>query len=114
MLPRTRDVLEDIRDELLFILDATAGKDLAAYISDGQLRRSVERVFEIVGEAMRRLSELDPEMASRIAARPRIIAFRNLLIHGYDTIDQAVVWEITSNSAYRSSRHRSMACWLTS
>jgi uncharacterized protein with HEPN domain len=94
MPPRTRNILEDIRDELLFIIAATSGKDLTAYVADGQLRRSVERAFEIVGEAMRRLSDLDLDTANRLTGRSRIIAFRNVLIHGYDVIDHAVVWDI--------------------
>ncbi len=27
---------------------------------------------------------------------PRIIAFRNVLIHGYATIDDAIVWEVAT------------------
>ena len=47
---------------------------------------------EIIGEAMRRLEKDDADTAARIAHYRRIIAFRNVLIHGYDVIDPAIVW----------------------
>jgi len=58
------------------------------------LRAAVERHFEIIGEAMNRLAGDGAETASRIGEYPRIIALRNILIHGYDLIDNAQVWKI--------------------
>jgi len=43
---------------------------------------------------MNRLVRYDPDVAARIGDYPRIIAFRNLLIHGYDLIDHAQVWKV--------------------
>ena len=53
-----------------------------------------EREFEIIGEALNRLARLDPSVAERIAGLPRIVGFRNRIIHGYDTVDDATVWGI--------------------
>ena len=52
----------------------------------------MERDFEIIGEAIKRLAHHDPATASRIDAYAQIIAFRNVLIHGYDLVDHALVW----------------------
>jgi uncharacterized protein with HEPN domain len=52
----------------------------------------VERQFEIIGEALNQLSRVAPEMADRIPELPRIVAFRNLLIHGYAAVDHGLVW----------------------
>ena len=57
------------------------------------LRQAVERNLEIIGEAMGRISRYDAETASRISEHRRIVAFRNRLIHGYDVLDNSLVWE---------------------
>ena len=56
------------------------------------LRSAVERQFEIIGEALGQLAKLDPVLAGRIPELHCIVGFRNLLIHGYDRIDDRVVW----------------------
>ncbi len=86
--------IEDIRASASFILQASAGKSFQDYESDPLLRPAVERHFEIIGEAMNRLARYDPDIAARIGDYPRIIAFRNLLIHGYDLIDHEQVWKV--------------------
>ena len=94
MKPKSPKWVEDIRVSAAFILQASAGKTFPDYQSDPLLRAAVERHFEIIGEAINRLSRYDPEVTARIGDYPRIIAFRNLLIHGYDLIDQAQVWKV--------------------
>jgi len=61
------------------------------------LRAAVERKFEIIGEALVRLSKLDAAIASRIGEHQRIIAFRNILIHGYNNVDDFLVWGIVES-----------------
>jgi uncharacterized protein with HEPN domain len=70
----------------------TQGLTLQEFQHNRVLRHAVERNFEIIGEAMRRLEKDDPATAARITDYRRIIAFRNVLIHGYDIIDPAIVW----------------------
>ena len=36
----------------------------------------------------------DPAVAESIEHYKRIIAFRNILVHGYDVIDDRVVWDV--------------------
>lgn len=40
------------------------------------------------------LARTDPATASRISEHKRIIAFRNILIHGYAGIDHRIVWNV--------------------
>jgi len=58
------------------------------------LRRAVEREFEIIGEGLKRLRDAEPDILETITAAHAIIGFRNRLAHGYDTIDDAIVWGI--------------------
>ena len=92
MHPRAPKLLEDIRSAADFVKTATHGVALEQFKQDRLLRQAVERNFEIIGEAMRRLEKDDLDTVSRIADYRRIIAFRNVLIHGYDVIDPAIVW----------------------
>ncbi|MEX2294618.1 MAG: DUF86 domain-containing protein [Acidimicrobiales bacterium] len=66
------------------------------YRDDPMLRSAVERQFEIIGESLNRLGRVDPETAAGIDDLPRIVAFRNILVHGYATIDDTIVWEVAT------------------
>ena len=72
----------------------TADKTYAIYEADDYLRAAVERQFEIIGEAFGKLRNVDPTTAAAIAELPRIIAFRNVLIHGYASVDNRLVWGV--------------------
>ena len=94
MNDKTRKLLFDVLDSGRAIRQWRAGRSYAEYLSDRQFRRAVEREFEIIGEALNRLSEEDASVAAQIADLPRIVAFRNRIIHGYDSVDDATVWGV--------------------
>jgi uncharacterized protein with HEPN domain len=71
-----------------------AGRSFADYRADPMLRSAVERQFEIIGEALNQLSKVAPDVAASVPDLPRIVAFRNILIHGYATVDDALVWQL--------------------
>jgi uncharacterized protein with HEPN domain len=54
------------------------------------LRRAVERELEIIGEALSQMEKLDPSIP--ITGKKGIICMRNRVIHGYDKIDDELVW----------------------
>ena len=87
-----RALLWDVRDSAEAIIAFLAGRTFEEYRRERVLRSAVEREFEIIGEALNRLSKTSPEFAARIPELPRAIAFRNLLIHGYAIVDDATVW----------------------
>jgi uncharacterized protein with HEPN domain len=64
--------------------------DFNVYLANKMLRRAVEREFEIIGEAMNRIERLDPKI--EISSKKQIINMRNRVIHGYDKIDDEIVW----------------------
>lgn len=97
MRPEAPKLLEDIRDAADFVLKSVAEKALDQFKNDRLLYQAVERNFEIIGEAMGRLAKADAETATQINRYPQIIAFRNILIHGYDTVDREIVWHVIHN-----------------
>jgi uncharacterized protein with HEPN domain len=86
--------LFDIQQACDLLLQFTQGKSFADYAADPLLRSAVERQFEIVGEALNQLLRLEPTLATRISDTRRIIAFRNRLIHGYDSLADEIVWGV--------------------
>lgn len=90
-----KSLLWDAQEAADAIAAMTAGKDFAAFDGDIVLRSAVERQFEIIGEALSQLARLDAALAARIPALREIVAFRNILIHGYAVIDRARVWRST-------------------
>jgi uncharacterized protein with HEPN domain len=75
---------------------------------DEMLRAAVERQFEIIGEALSGLKRVDPAAAAAIPDLARIIAFRNILIHGYASVDDRLVWGVVESDlpALRSALDR--------
>lgn len=97
MQPETKKYLDDIARAAGLIAQFTAGKTFADYMEDPMLRAAVERQFVIVGEALVQLAKREPAVAARIGEHQRIIAFRNILIHGYNNVDDLLVWGIVES-----------------
>jgi uncharacterized protein with HEPN domain len=89
-----RKYLYDVQNACNLLARFTAGKTLADYASDPLLRSAVERQFEIVGEALGQMRKVEPGLCDAISESRRIIAFRNILVHGYASVSDEVVWDI--------------------
>ena len=90
--------LEDVRQAAVRVREFTEGKTWEDYAGDALLRAGVERQFEIIGEALQQLSKIEPGLVSTIGDYKRIIAFRNILIHGYAVVDDRVVWDVVEQN----------------
>lgn len=83
--------LFDIQESISSIEEYLGDKrDFSIYSSNKMLKRAIEREFEIIGEAMNRLNKINPEI--QIKSKKKIISMRNHVIHGYDKIDDGVIW----------------------
>ncbi|MFC3450085.1 HepT-like ribonuclease domain-containing protein [Amycolatopsis speibonae] len=89
-----RAYLWDAAKAAELLSEFSEGEDFDGYRSNAMLCSAVERQFEIIGEALNQLSELDSDLAAQVPDLGRIVAFRNILIHGYATVDDALVWQV--------------------
>src|SRR5262245_12832525 len=77
-----RAYLWDVQQAANAIEQFTAGLDAADYAQNALVRAAVERQFEIIGEALNRLSKVSPALARQVPNLREIVGFRNMLIHG--------------------------------
>ena len=87
-------LLYDVQQASCRISEFTQGASFSDYQNNAMMRSAVERQFEIIGEAINRLSKVDCQLVSRITTHRRIVNFRNQLIHGYFVVDDRAVWDI--------------------
>ena len=87
------DVLRAIRELQEFCRD----KVFNDFKQDRALQLVIERELEIIGEALSRIRRDFPEKADGIDDLDKIIGLRNVLAHGYDTIDHEILWDIVEN-----------------
>jgi uncharacterized protein with HEPN domain len=87
--------LADILDAARRILSYTAG-GRAEFFSDPRTQDAVIRNLEVMGEAVRGVSE-STRRAHTEVPWARIAGTRDRVIHGYFTIDLEIVWTIVEN-----------------
>jgi uncharacterized protein with HEPN domain len=92
-----RKYLADIQAAAERIARFTRGKSFDQYLADEMLRSAVEPQFSVLGEALSRLARDFPDAAALIPDRAQIIAFRNILVHGYASVDDRIVWGVVEN-----------------
>jgi uncharacterized protein with HEPN domain len=70
-----------------------------SYRQDDYCQSAVERQLEIADDALGQLRKHAPEVFSRIPDGALIVAFRNVLVHGYAVLDQQKVFEAATSKA---------------
>lgn len=89
-----RKLLWDARRAAERVRNFARDKMFTEYQADDLLRSAVERQLTIVGEALNQLRQIDPETAGAIPELSRVVGFRNVLIHGYASVDNRIVWGV--------------------
>lgn len=91
LLDEVKKYLLDIQIAIKSIEDYLGEKrEFKVYQANKMLRRAIEREFEIIGEALTRIDRLDPDVP--ISSKKLIVGMRNRVIHGYDKIDDGIIW----------------------
>lgn len=81
-------------DSARFVAEFSTGRTIEDLLKDRGFRSAIERELQIVGEALTCLAKIAPEVARQVSESARIIRFRHILVHGYDILDNAVVWTV--------------------
>jgi uncharacterized protein with HEPN domain len=89
---RLRHMLDHAREAVAM----ASGKTRRQLDTDRQLNLSLVRLLEIVGEAAGRVPGEDRARHPDIPWA-EIVGLRNRLIHGYDSVDFDILWQIVSN-----------------
>jgi uncharacterized protein with HEPN domain len=90
--------LFDIQQACDEIKEFTHGMSFEEYIHNAMVKAAVERKFLVIGEAITKLKKEHPEILKKITDHEKIIRFRNVLVHGYDMIDDTTVWSAITDS----------------
>jgi len=97
MKRETKKYLFDIKTSIDSIFEFIGEKrNFFEYQNNKLLRQGIEREIEIIGEAMNRIMKIAPDI--QIENARQIVDTRNWVIHGYDKVDDVVIWGIISNS----------------
>jgi uncharacterized protein with HEPN domain len=74
-------------------------RSLGDHLADELCQSAVERQLEIAGDALGQLRKFDADLFAKIPDGDLVVAFRNVLAHGYATLDHRRVYEIASSRA---------------
>jgi uncharacterized protein with HEPN domain len=94
MPPETKKFLYDVLQACKAISAFTKGKTLQNYNDDLLLQSGVERQLMIIGEALSQADKLDPNLRETITDIRQIINLRNVIVHGYATVENETIWGI--------------------
>ncbi len=89
----TRVSLRHMLNHAIEAVSMAKGKTRADLDKDRQLNLALVRLLEIIGEAAARIQKEDQVHYPDISWS-EIVSLRNRLIHGYDTVDFDILWQI--------------------
>lgn len=100
MNERTVQRLRDALRAAEAVPEFLAGATLEEYKANFGLRLQIERLLEIVGEALNQArKDGDAEaIGTKVPEVGAIIGLRNRITHGYDQIDDEILWDAATNS----------------
>jgi len=96
MLYSRKDFLFHILDQLNYLMEVRENYNKEAFDEDRTVRQSVERSFEIIGEAANKIDDSFKEENKDIPWKDMIV-MRNKLIHNYMEVDYDIVWDALGN-----------------
>ncbi len=90
------EILKHIKDEMEFIITSSSGISESDFLNDETLKRAFARSLEIIGEAVRKLSN-DLIISNEEIEWRNMAGMRDKLIHGYFSVDYSIIWDVAAN-----------------
>lgn len=102
--------LADIKQRIDLIMGWIGAMNEEAFMADLRTRDAVALNIQVIGETARRLSDAVKAGAPE-TPWPAIVALRNRIAHGYETVDHLFVWRIVQDDlpALRAAAERLLA-----
>lgn len=94
MQPEAKKLLADALEAVVTVLEFSRGRSFEDMSHDKLLRSGIYWQFAVIGEALAQLRRFDEPAFYRISESPRIVAFRNQILHGYQIIQDSVTWQV--------------------
>jgi uncharacterized protein with HEPN domain len=91
-----KQLLQHIFDEIRFIESEVEELTEATFLVDAKAQRAFARSIEIIGEAVKNISE-DTVLKNPSIEWRKISGMRDKLIHGYFSVNYKLVWDVATN-----------------
>ena len=92
---KTRKYLWDVVEYCDEIEKMVKGVSFEQYVKDRKLGLAVERCFEIIGIAVFEIDKMRTDLP--LTNKEKIIGMRNIIAHGYDTVEPVNIWNTIKN-----------------
>ncbi len=96
MYHSNKDLFQHIFDEIRFVSEQVVMLNKAEFLESETAKRAFSRSLEIIGEAVKNLSQ-DLVLNNPQVAWRNVAGMRDKLIHGYFSVNYNLVWDAASN-----------------
>lgn len=90
----TAKLLLDVSNACQEVLDYCGNISQETFLVDRTMQHVIAHLVIVIGEALRRVDRLDRSLDVAIPQLRDVIDTRNRIVHGYDSINYELLWDI--------------------
>jgi len=96
-MKRNEVYLKHIIDEISFLIESSKKLNYDSFLESEMYTRAFSRSFEIIGEAVKNLTEEFRQEHDEIEWK-KIAGMRDIIIHHYFSVDYEIIWNAIQNN----------------